>query len=192
MGEFKKAISREVGKSTGKWLSNKIFKKGHAAPQKVIIEQEDVQPKIEIKSTPTPPVSVTPTSVDNNSSNSKSEPAKPKKGLISGMFDTLEADIEDKRFERDQKLKEKEEKQMKIEELSNFSIGNEKEEIAEKLNFLFATANGQKDKSIKSVCMEKIEFGILKLKTKGGEVEAEFFEKKMEELKKKKGLFGLF
>lgn len=36
MGIFKRSLTRELGKNTGKWLSNKIFGDGHATPHKII------------------------------------------------------------------------------------------------------------------------------------------------------------
>ena len=35
MGLFGKSITREVGKNTGKWISNKIFGDGHSTPHRV-------------------------------------------------------------------------------------------------------------------------------------------------------------
>lgn len=36
MGTFSKSFTREIGKNTGKWVSNKIFGDGHATPHKLI------------------------------------------------------------------------------------------------------------------------------------------------------------
>jgi hypothetical protein len=36
MGTFGKSFSREIGKNTGKWVSNKVFGDGHATPHKII------------------------------------------------------------------------------------------------------------------------------------------------------------
>lgn len=36
MGTFGKSFSREIGKNTGKWASNKLFGDGHATPKKHI------------------------------------------------------------------------------------------------------------------------------------------------------------
>jgi hypothetical protein len=32
MGNYTNALKRELGKNTGKWLSNQIFGNGHATP----------------------------------------------------------------------------------------------------------------------------------------------------------------
>ena len=54
---------------------------------------------------------------------------------------------------------EKKEKEMKLEELSSFSLGNNKEEISENLNFLVATASGQKNKNVKKFALKKLNLG---------------------------------
>lgn len=40
MGTFGKSLSKELGKNTGKWISNKIFGDGHSTPHKLIISKQ--------------------------------------------------------------------------------------------------------------------------------------------------------
>lgn len=40
MGTFGKSFTREIGKNTGKWASNKLFGDGHATPHKIIRARE--------------------------------------------------------------------------------------------------------------------------------------------------------
>ena len=40
MGDYGKSFKKEMGKNTGKWLSNKVFGDGHATPHKVRIQRE--------------------------------------------------------------------------------------------------------------------------------------------------------
>ncbi|EHO10004.1 hypothetical protein HMPREF9714_01689 [Myroides odoratimimus CCUG 12901] len=40
MGTFGKSFSREIGKNTGKWVSNKLFGSGHSTLYRVINERE--------------------------------------------------------------------------------------------------------------------------------------------------------
>lgn len=47
MSRFLNSFNRELGKNSGKWISNKVFGDGHATPHKVIIQRE--QYKIEEK-----------------------------------------------------------------------------------------------------------------------------------------------
>lgn len=99
-------------------------------------------------------------------------------------------EIEEERLLRQEKLLVEKEREKKLEELSSFNVGNTKEEISESLNYLFAISNSQKDKNMKKICMEKIDYGIMKLRSAGGVIEADFFGKKLEEINKKKGFFG--
>jgi len=77
------------------------------------------------------------------------------------------------------------EKASKIEDLAQIKMSNEKDELLEQLNYLSSLASSKPDKQIKNVIIEKMEFGIMKLKSSGSNSEAEFFEKKLEPLKKK-------
>lgn len=43
MGIFGKSFSREIGKNTGKWVSNKVFKDGHSTPYRVKIQREKLK-----------------------------------------------------------------------------------------------------------------------------------------------------
>tara|TARA_B100000795_G_scaffold3673_1_gene2501 strand:- start:616 stop:1152 length:537 start_codon:yes stop_codon:yes gene_type:complete len=175
MGIFGKTFAREMGKNTGKFVSNKVFgKAGHATPIRVIRSSEGSTSGAQQGSTPA---------------------AQPKgpgamTTLIKGTSSMYGGMMEDERREKEEKKKAREEKVLKLDNLASMSIGNEKDEIAENLNFLVATANGQNDRKVKNTCIEKIEFGILKLRSNENHAEADFFQKKVDELSKKKGLFG--
>jgi len=43
MGTFNKSFKRELGKNTGKWVSNKVFGDGHATPHKLIVQKEEIR-----------------------------------------------------------------------------------------------------------------------------------------------------
>ena len=47
MSRFLNSFKRELGKNSGKWLSNRVFGDGHATPYKVIVQRE--QHKLEDK-----------------------------------------------------------------------------------------------------------------------------------------------
>ena len=47
MGNFGKAFTRELGKNTGKWVSNKVFGDGHATPYKLKVERIKAEKKAE-------------------------------------------------------------------------------------------------------------------------------------------------
>jgi len=77
------------------------------------------------------------------------------------------------------------EKAAKIEDLAQMKMSSDKDELLEQLNYLASLASSKPEKEIKNVIIEKMEFGIMKLKSTGANGEAEFFEKKLEPLKKK-------
>jgi hypothetical protein len=101
---------------------------------------------------------------------------------ISGAFTHMQ---DSKKEEKDAKLKI----EGRVEELAKLSFSKDKNEILDTLNYLMSLANAKPDKNVKSVLIEKIEFGIMKLKGQGAYEEAEFFNSKLEPLKKK-GIFG--
>lgn len=49
MGNFGKAFTRELGKNTGKWVSNKVFGDGHATPYKLKVERIKAEKKAEVE-----------------------------------------------------------------------------------------------------------------------------------------------
>jgi hypothetical protein len=77
------------------------------------------------------------------------------------------------------------EKAAKIEDLAQMKMSSDKDELLEQLNYLASLASSKPEKEIKNVIIEKMEFGIMKLKSSGANGEADFFEKKLEPLKKK-------
>jgi len=182
MGTFGKSLARELGKNTGKWASNKVFgNTGHATPHRIVRSSEGNNAGGGNGNSSGGLLS----GIGNGVGSALSTGAKGTFDMYKGMFD-------DERKEKELKRQEKKDKQIKLEELSSFSVGSEKEEISENLNFLVSTAKAQKDKSVRKVCIEKIEFGIMKLRSNDGHEEADFYSKKLEELNKKKGLFGFF
>lgn len=76
-------------------------------------------------------------------------------------------------------------KAAKIEDLAQMKMSSDKDELLEQLNYLTSLASSKPEKEIKNVIIEKMEFGIMKLKSSGATGEADFFEKKLEPLKKK-------
>ncbi len=73
----------------------------------------------------------------------------------------------------------------KIEELALFTLSSDKDELLNQLNYLVSLGNSKPDKNLKNVIIEKLEFGIMKLKGQNAHDEAAFFDKKLEPLKKK-------
>lgn len=83
-------------------------------------------------------------------------------------------------------LKEKEaNKQNKIEDLAQMVMSNDTDELQIQLNYLASLASSKPEKDVKNVIIEKMEFGIMKLRSGGSTNEADFFQNKLEPLKKK-------
>jgi hypothetical protein len=99
-------------------------------------------------------------------------------GMYTQMFD--EGAKRDE-HERQEKIR----LQGKVEDLAQLQFGTDKEDISNKLNYLSGLGAAKPDKSVKSVIIDKMEFGIMKLRGLGAHDEASFFEKKLEPLKKK-------
>lgn len=85
-----------------------------------------------------------------------------------------------------QKIKAEEKRRLegKIDEIATISFSDDKAEIENKINELVVLASSKPTKQIKKAIIEKIEFGIMKLKTSGANSEAEYFEEKLKSIKK--------
>ena len=73
----------------------------------------------------------------------------------------------------------------KIDDVTSIVFGSDKDEISNILNQLSSLASTKPDKNLKNAIIEKMEFGIMKLKGLKAHTEADYFEKKLEPLKKK-------
>lgn len=80
-------------------------------------------------------------------------------------------------------------KQARIEErvdsISKISFGSDINQIQDVLNQLAAIGSTKPDKKVRRAIVEKMEFGIMKLKNAGMNAEAEYFENKMNKIKPK-------
>ena len=73
----------------------------------------------------------------------------------------------------------------KIDSVIAMTFGSNVDDISNQLNQLVSLGSTKPDKALKNAIIEKVEFGIMKLKGLNANAEAEFFEKKLEPLKKK-------
>ena len=73
----------------------------------------------------------------------------------------------------------------KIDSVTAVTFNSNADDIANQLNQLVSLGSTKPDKALKNAIIEKIEFGIMKLKGLNANSEADFFEKKLEPLKKK-------
>lgn len=87
--------------------------------------------------------------------------------------------------DRQREQEEKQRVEGKVDDIAQLTFGGTTEEISNQLSHLVTIGNSKPDKKVKSAIVEKMEFGIMKLKGLGANAEADFFEKKLEPLKKK-------
>lgn len=89
-------------------------------------------------------------------------------------------------FSLSSKLDEEERvKQEKVENLAQMKMSAEKDELIDQLNFLSSLGSSNPDKKIKNIIIDKMDFGVMKLRTLGATEEAEYFDKKLHPLKKR-------
>ena len=101
---------------------------------------------------------------------------------VKGMFGMASNMVaEDLKGKRDAEAK----LENQITDVTTMTFGTTADEISNQLNQLVSMASSKPDKKVKNAIVEKLEFGILKLKQLNALAEADFFEKKLVPLKKK-------
>ena len=73
----------------------------------------------------------------------------------------------------------------KIDSVTSVTFNSNADDIANQLNQLVSLGCTKPDKALKNAIIEKIEFGIMKLRGLNANAEADFFQNKLEPLKKK-------
>ena len=96
-------------------------------------------------------------------------------------FGNLYGQLLDDTSEREDKAK----LENRIDQITSMTFGTDTNEISNQLNQLVSLGSTKPDKVLKSAIVEKLEFGIMKLRGLNASGEAAFFEKKLEPLKKK-------
>lgn len=107
-------------------------------------------------------------------------------GFLKGLMDN---DNSNQSNEKDFWEQRRERIEGKVNEISEINITGTADEISQQMTKLFSLASSKPNSKVKSAIIEKIEFGAMRLRSLGANAEADFFEKKLEPLKKK-GLFG--
>ena len=105
-----------------------------------------------------------------------------------GFLSTFVKSIDQsEQFAKEDEIKREEKLRLegKVDSIAQMTFGSTTEEISNQLSHLVTVGNSKPDKNVKSAIVEKMEFGIMKLKGLGASAEADFFEKKLEPLKKK-------
>ena len=96
---------------------------------------------------------------------------------MTGGMDSLKQSAQ-KNDEREKELMNK------IEDLALMKMSSDSEELMNQLNYLASLASAKPDKNVKKIIIEKMEFGIMKLKSNGSNSEADYFSTKLAPLKK--------
>jgi hypothetical protein len=127
---------------------------------------------------------------NNAPSNNTSSTTVVNKGPGFGSFmgkalgETMTGGINMLKDTKQQQLAEEQEKKNKIEDLALMKMSSDTDELMDQLNYLASLASSKPDKTLKKVIIEKMEFGIMKLRSANSNGEADFFENKLAPLKK--------
>lgn len=103
-------------------------------------------------------------------------------GLFGGMFSSVGSQMQDT-------VNQRNETRTKTDEVIKLKFASSSDEIQEQLQNLFAQISSlpkmmlPEQKALYNAIKEKLEFGIMKLKSSGSDAEADFFQKKFDKLK---------
>lgn len=167
---FGSSLIRQVGRDSGKVISNKVFGDGHSVPRRNKVKFEGSGSK----------------GSKGSNGNDQNDPAVKQAELEKEAQQT-----ELEKVEKQQEIENDKHKQKKIDQITQLTVGENLEEIENNLEYLLSVANGYKDKRIKRVCTDKMEYGIMKLRSHEAQDKADFFAKKLKDLTTFK-LFKLF
>jgi hypothetical protein len=152
---FGKALGRELGKNTGKLISNKLFGNGHATPYRVTGRAQAAQIKADAV-------------------NAQAEALK---AQANAQFKA-----EKMRVLQERKQENKAREISAVGEIAKFEFSENPKEISSQLNQIISLINGEKSRTVLKAGMEKIDFGILNLRVHDS-AQADYFEEKLKKLK---------
>ena len=152
---FGKALGRELGKNTGKLISNKLFGNGHATPYRVTGRAQAAQIKADAV-------------------NAQAEALK---AQANAQFKA-----EKMRVLQERRQENKAREISAVGEIAKFEFSENPKEISSQLNQIISLINGEKSRTVLKAGMEKIDFGILNLRVHDS-AQADYFEEKLKKLK---------
>lgn len=174
MGKGTDSFKRELGKNTGKWVSNKVFGDGHSTPHRVSVKVQKQQLENDLRKTEL-----------------KAEKQKRRSENRKELFSKGKDFLSDIDGNKDEILSTN----SKRDEIIATSIPSEKEEVMDFANFLLSTIksngwkSGENEKHINSLsdaCLTKLEQCEIKLKSVNDLNGASYIESEIKKLKKKK------
>lgn len=172
MGKFGASFSRELGKNTGKWVSNKVFGDGHATPHRIIRTGER---KAAI--------------------NKETEEVKLKTAQVQAdkEVEILETQLEfEKEIRLDNKLSSIHTLTLPRDSASLVNLGSQLVSMANSTitdapsNFFEFKTLSDEDSSISSACVEKLEDVIHLLRSNGDHDNSRYFERKLSRIEEKR------
>lgn len=165
MGTFGKTFTREIGKNTGKWVSNKVFGDGHATPYRFVSSGEkkaNINLKIE------------------------EQKAKTEAKKYETELEILEQKLS---FKREEKI------ERKIEAIHALKIPNNRDQLLNYASRLFSITRSElvnnnpllfsfkgtdnESGTIILACLEKLDSILYQLETNGDLRDAQYVEKKL-------------
>ncbi len=154
MGTFGNSFSREIGKNTGKLVSNAVFGDKWSTPHRItstikVAEIKAEQAKLEAET-----------------SRRKAQ---------------LEYDSQIDKLKLEQKFETQKAEDSILDDIVRANFNTDKDSIFQVLTDLYSLSESTENKKIKKAAYEKINAGIFKLEQIGAKVEADYFNNKFRE-----------
>lgn len=111
-----------------------------------------------------------------------------KESALKGLFNTerTENDYWEDEHEHRREMEEKAALENKISDIANIQFGSDSDEIMNQLNNLLSIASTRPERKVRKAIIEKLDFGIMKLRSSGIEgAEFDYFNEKFAKFKKK-------
>ena len=172
MGTFGNSFSREIGKNTGKVVSNAVFGDKWSTPHRInssvnikVAEIKAVQAKADAEAT------IKKSKIEYDAQIDKIE---------------LEQEFEREKIEMEQEFQRQKMEAKLLKDIIKTSYSNDSNSNYQILTELWSLVQSHESESIKKAAVSKIEDGIFKMKQLGSNEESAFFENRLSEYKIKK------
>jgi hypothetical protein len=165
MGTFGNSFSREIGKNTGKLVSNAVFGDKWSTPHRI-----------------TSTVKV---------AEIKAEQAKLEASALKEKAE-IEYDLQIDKIKLEQKFEKQKAEDSILDDIVRANFNTDKDSIFQVLTDLYSLSESTENQKIKKAANEKINAGIFKLEQIGAKVEADYFNNKFREKKIQEEEYKLF
>ena len=161
MGTFGKSFSRELGKNTGKFVSNAVFGDKWSTPYRTTSSVRVIQARAE---------------AEGRAAQAKAEVEKAR----------INQEMEQEKMMAIEEMRKADQKANEILQIRQIQFTNNKDENHSFLTELCIIYEGSSEKEVKKAASSKIEDGIFKLRQLGATIEADYFQVKLDRPKKAK------